>query len=194
VNIDDRLRAASRALKESSIAQVDAATPLREIVLHTGQPVGHGPTTVLPDPPDRPQEPPMPLAPSPPSAARGRPRPQRLALAVNLLLVLALGITIGIAATYRQDAASTASTASTAPTIPAASTVVATPMPAANTAVTTRPLPQTTPEVPETCLDAAELADEVIARLNRNQRDNRLSVALRDYTIASQNCRRAASP
>jgi hypothetical protein len=191
VNIDDRLRAASRALKESSIAQVDAATPLREIVLHTGQPVGHGPTTVLPDPPDRPQEPPMPLAPSPPSAARGRPRPQRLALAVNLLLVLALGITIAIAATYRQDAASTASTA---PTIPAASTVVATPMPAASTVVTTRTLPQTRPEVPETCLDAAELADEVIARLNRNQRDNRLSLALRDYTIASQNCRRAASP
>jgi hypothetical protein len=123
----------------------------------------------------------------------GAPRAQRLALAVNLLLVLALGITIGIAATYRQDAASTASTASTAP-IPAASTVVATPMPAASTVVTTRPLPQTRPEVPETCLDAAELADEVIARLNRNQRDNRLSVALRDYTIASQNCRRAASP
>jgi hypothetical protein len=178
VNIDDRLRAASRALKDSSIAQVDAATPLREIVLHTGQPVGHGPTMVLPDPPDRPQEPPMPLAPSPPSAARWRPRPQRLALAVNLLLVLALGIAIGIAATYRQDAASTAGTAP----IPAASTVV------------TRPLLLTRPEVPEACLAAAELADEVIARLNRNQRDNRLSLALRDYTIASQNCRRAASP
>jgi hypothetical protein len=178
VNIDDRLRAASRALKDSSIAQVDAATPLREIVLHTGQPVGHGPTMVLPDPPDRPQEPPMPLAPSPPSAAPWRPRPQRLALAVNLLLVLALGIAIGIAATYRQDAASTASTAP----IPAASSVV------------TRPLLQTRPEVPEACLAAAELADEVIARLNRNQRDNRLALALRDYTIASQNCRRAASP
>jgi hypothetical protein len=178
VNIDDRLRAASRALKESSIAQVDAATALREIVLHTGQPVGHGPTTVLPDPPGQPQEPPIPFTPSPPSAARWRPRPQRLALAVNLLLVLALGIAIGIAATYRQDAASTAGTAP----IPAASTVV------------TRPLLLTRPEVPEACLAAAELADEVIARLNRNQRDNRLSLALRDYTIASQNCRRAASP
>jgi hypothetical protein len=120
----------------------------------------------------------MPLAPSPPSAARWRPRPQRLALAVNLLLVLALGIAIGIAATYRQDAASTAGTAP----IPAASTVV------------TRPLLLTRPEVPEACLAAAELADEVIARLNRNQRDNRLAQALRDYTIASQNCRRAASP
>jgi hypothetical protein len=179
VNIDERLRAASRALKDSSIAQVDAATPLREIVLHTGQPVGHGPTTVLPDLPDRPQEPPMPLAPSSPSAARWRRRPQRLALAVNLLLVLALGIVIGIAATHRQDAASTAGTA---------------PIPAASTVVTTRPLLETGPEVPEACLDAAELADEVIARLNRNQRDNRLSLALRDYTIASQACRRAASP
>jgi hypothetical protein len=52
----------------------------------------------------------MPLAPSPPSAARWPRRPQRLALAVNLLLVLALGIVIGIAATHRQDVASTAPT------------------------------------------------------------------------------------
>ena len=36
--------------------------------------------------------------------------------------------------------------------------------------------------------------DEVISRLNRNERDNRLAEALRDYTIASQACRRAASP
>ena len=176
MNLDDRLRAATRALKDSSIAQVDAATPLREIVLHTRQPVRHGPTAVLHDPPDQPQEPPMPLAPSRPSVARGSRRPGRLALAVNLLLVLALGIAIGIAATYRQDAASTA------------------PIPATRTVVVTRPLLQTRPEVPEACLDAAEVADEVIARLSRNQRDNRLAEMLRDYTNASQNCRRAASP
>jgi hypothetical protein len=103
-----------------------------------------------------------------------RRRPQRLALVVNLL-VLALGIAIGIAATYRQDAASSA------------------PIPGART-VATRPLLQATPEVPRACLDAAELADEVIARLNRNQRDKRLSPVLRDYTIASQACRRSASP
>jgi hypothetical protein len=48
--------------------------------------------------------------------------------------------------------------------------------------------------VPEPCLDTAELGDEVIARLNRNQRDNRLFLALRDYTIASQACRKEASP
>ena len=175
MNIDDRLQAASRALKDSSTAQVDAVTPLREIVLHTGQPVGHGPTTAVPDPPDHLQEPLMPLAPSRPSAAWWRRRPQRLALVVNLLLVLALGIAIGIAATYRQDAASSA------------------PITGART-VATRPLLQARPEVPRACLDAAELADEVIARLNRNQRDKRLSRVLRDYTIASQACRRSASP
>jgi hypothetical protein len=175
VNLDDRLRAAGRALRESSIAQVDAATPLREIVLHTRQPVRHGPTAVLHHPPNQPQEPPMPPASSRASVAWWSRRPGRLALAVNLL-VLALGIAIGIAATNRQDAANSA------------------PIPATRTVAATRPLLQTRPEVPEACFDAAELADEVIARLNRNQHDNRLAEMLRDYTIASQNCRRAASP
>jgi hypothetical protein len=49
-------------------------------------------------------------------------------------------------------------------------------------------------QAPEACLEAAAPADEVISRLNRNERDNRLANALRDYTIASQACRRAASP
>jgi uncharacterized protein involved in exopolysaccharide biosynthesis len=75
MNIDDRLRAASQALKESSVAQVDAASRLREIVQRTGQPVAHGRAAVLLD---KPQESPRPLAPSlPPSgkasaAAAGR--------------------------------------------------------------------------------------------------------------------------
>src|SRR5215203_5608972 len=65
MNIDDRLRAASRALRESSVAQVDAASRLREIVRRTAQPVAHGRTAVLLD---EPQESPRPLAPSlPPS-------------------------------------------------------------------------------------------------------------------------------
>ena len=53
---------------------------------------------------------------------------------------------------------------------------------------------RTKTSVPEACLDTAELGDEVIARLNRNQRDNRLFLALSDYTIASQACRKEASP
>jgi hypothetical protein len=53
---------------------------------------------------------------------------------------------------------------------------------------------RTKTSVPDACIDTAELADDVIARLNRNQRDNRLFLALRDYTIASQACRKEASP
>ena len=62
------------------------------------------------------------------------------------------------------------------------------------TALSKPPVPASTVKapVPEACLDAAELADEVIARLNRNQRDNALALALRDYSVASQACRRAA--
>jgi hypothetical protein len=179
MNIDDRLRAASKALNESSVAQVDAASRLREIVRRTRQPVGHGRTAVLLD---EPQGSPRLLALSLPLAAQPRRTPQRLALAVNLLLVLALGILVGTVASQMQQAASTAATQPTNP----ASTA------AASTGVATRPKIQI--QVPDECLDAQELADEVIARLDRNDRDQRLFTALRDYTIASQACRRAASP
>ena len=47
--------------------------------------------------------------------------------------------------------------------------------------------------VPEACVDASELADEIISRLNRNQRDNTLALDLTDYSVASQACRREAS-
>ena len=56
----------------------------------------------------------------------------------------------------------------------------------------TPPRPQVS--VPEQCVETAELGDEVISRLTRNVRDERLFLALRDYTIASQACRREASP
>jgi hypothetical protein len=52
---------------------------------------------------------------------------------------------------------------------------------------------RTTTRVPEECLEAAELADEVISRFNRNKRDNALALALRDYSVASQACRREAA-
>ena len=55
------------------------------------------------------------------------------------------------------------------------------------------PATVTKTSVPETCKETAELADEVISRLTRNIRDNRLAEVLRDYTIASQACRREAS-
>jgi capsular polysaccharide biosynthesis protein len=67
MNIDDRLRAASKALKESSVAQVDAASQLREILRRTGQPVAHGRTAVLLD---KPRESPRSLAPSLPASGK----------------------------------------------------------------------------------------------------------------------------
>jgi hypothetical protein len=57
---------------------------------------------------------------------------------------------------------------------------------------TAAPKPKTS--VPQSCIDTAELADEVISRLDRNDRNQRLFSALRDYTVASQACRREASP
>jgi hypothetical protein len=70
----------------------------------------------------------------------------------------------------------------------------ATPTSQAPATPTTQPKPRTVVSVPDTCVEAAELADEVISRLTRNIRDNRLAEMLRDYTIASQACRREASP
>jgi hypothetical protein len=52
---------------------------------------------------------------------------------------------------------------------------------------------KTVKSVPEACVDASELADEIISRLNRNQRDNTLALDLTDYSVASQACRREAS-
>jgi hypothetical protein len=72
MNIDDRLRAASRALKDSSVAQVDAASQLREIVRRTGQPVAHGHTAVLRD---EPRESPRPFAPSLPLSGKASAAP-----------------------------------------------------------------------------------------------------------------------
>jgi hypothetical protein len=169
MNLDDRLRAAGNALREGSAAQVDAASSLREILLHA-DPVS--------------DEPAGPPGPSPaPRAARLSGRPQRrLALAVNLLLVLALGVAIGSVLQRALDPGP----AAPSPDAPRVSAPGTTP----STVIVT----QTKVVIPDSCLDAAELADEVIAKLNRNVRDERVFLALRDYTIASQACRREASP
>jgi hypothetical protein len=169
-DLDARLRAAAQALREGSRTQVDAALGLREI-LHT--------TSALADPPDEPAGGATAAPWSPPSGLLRRP--QRLALAVNLLLVVVLGVLVVRVAGEQRDALSGQ------PVTPAtASTMVA---------ATSRPaVTKTVVEVPKACLDAAELADEVISHLDRNQRDQRLFAALRDYTIASQKCRRAAEP
>ena len=171
MNLDDRLRAAGSALKEGSVTQVDAATGLRAIIL-CADPDADAQAAPLDEPTGDPARSLPPPAPPP------LRRPQRLALAVNLLLVMALGAVLVVAVQRDQD------------------TGPLTTVPTARAAATTVPPPSTVtvPSVPEQCIETAELADEVIARLNRNIRDERLFLALRDYTIASQACRRQASP
>jgi hypothetical protein len=119
-----------------------------------------------------------PVLPPAPAVERGRPRWQLVGMA--LLLVL-LGTLFGwaLAQGGDDDAPPRAATATTAPAEPS---------------TTTAPRVVTRVSVPEQCVETAELADEVISRLNRNVRDERLFLALRDYTIASQACRREASP
>jgi hypothetical protein len=164
--LDHRLYAAGNALREASATQVDAASSLRVILLHT-------------DP--APEEPDGQPAPSAPATSLLRRPQRRLALAVNLLLVLALGVGFLVGVQRGKDLGHLTQV----PT-PSASTAVPSP---------TRPVPaRTVTSVPEQCIKAAELADEAISRLNRNVRDERLFLALRDYTIASQACRREASP
>jgi hypothetical protein len=175
--LDERLRAACGALREASAAQVDAATGLREIL--------HGARAVADD-----QAPPVgdpsglagATSPGPPGKRLFRAS-QRLALVVNLLLVVALSVVlVGVVSNRREP-------------VPAAPVTTATTI--VRQAQARAPVPastlQTRTRVPEECLDAAELADEIISRFNRNQRDNTLALALRDYSVASQACRREAT-
>ncbi len=61
-------------------------------------------------------------------------------------------------------------------------------------AVITRTIVRDKPVAPPACLEAARRADETMDMLVRNVRDRRLSLALKAYTVASQACRREASP
>jgi len=124
-----------------------------------------------------------PALPPPPAVERERPRWQLVAAAALLVL---LGTSFGWAIAQAGDDAPPAA-------LPPVTTA-ATPTTAADPTTTTPPETVTVPSVPEQCVETAELADEVISRLNRNIRDERLFLALRDYTIASQACRREASP
>jgi hypothetical protein len=58
--------------------------------------------------------------------------------------------------------------------------------------------PRTPPETrfvaPPACLQTARLGDQVFALLTSNVRDRRLADAMKAYTLASQACRKEASP
>ena len=163
--LDHRLYAAGNALREGSATQVDATSALRVILLHT-DPV-----------PEEPEQQPAPSPSSPATSLLRRPQ-RRLALAVNLLLVLVLALGVGFLIGVQRGQGAPAPTVQASTAVPS-STVIVT---------------RTVTSVPQQCVETAELADEVIAKLNRNVRDKRLFLALRDYTIASQACRRQASP
>lgn len=169
--LDHRLYAAGNALREGSATQVDATSALRVILLHA-DPV-----------PEEPEQQPAPSPSSPATSLLRRPQ-RRLVLAVSLLLVLVLALGVGflIGVQRGQDIGGHLTPV---PTARAGTAVPST----THAAVT-----QTVTSVPQQCVETAELADEVISRLNRNVRDERLFLALRDYTIASQACRRQASP
>ena len=53
---------------------------------------------------------------------------------------------------------------------------------------------KTKPVAPPACLETARRGDESIDLLLRNVRDRRLSLAMKAYTVASQACRKEASP
>jgi hypothetical protein len=137
-----------------------------------------------PDEPDEHERPrqaalPAPPAAPPPTTVPARPR---WWWAAALVLLFVAGTAFGwLLPRGDSGAASPPSAQVTSPTT----------APAPTTQSTAKP--ETRTSVPESCVEAAELADEVISRLNRNIRDNRLALALRDYTIASQACRREAS-
>ena len=121
---------------------------------------------------------PRPALPAPPAAAPTRPR---WLWAGALALLFLAGTAFGWI--LSGDGGSDTPPATQAPP----TTVQATAPPTPSTVI------RTVPSVPDECVDAAELADEVISRLNRGQRDNALALALRDYSVASQACRREAS-
>jgi hypothetical protein len=127
-----------------------------------------------------------PLLPPAPPVARsplGIPARARWWLAAALVLLFVAGTAFG-SILSRGDGGSDSPSSSGAATATSRAQATAPPPPATVTKTS----------VPQTCVDTAELADEVISRLTRNIRDNRLAEMLRDYTIASQACRREASP
>ena len=135
------------------------------------------------EPDDEHQPSPRSALPAPPAAAPAAPPRPRWFLAGALVLLFLAGTGFGWVL-FRGDGGSDTPPATQAPPTTAAQAVAP---PPPSTVI------KTVPSVPEECVDAAELADEVIARLNRNQRDNTLALDLRDYSVASQACRREAS-
>ena len=116
------------------------------------------------------------LPPAPPLDQPARPRWQWLAA---VALIFALGTGLG----YLLPRSGAGTQPAPSPPQPSATTPAAPRTSTARSAV-----------VPRACLETARRADETIALLVRNVRNQRLARALRAYTLASQACREEASP
>jgi hypothetical protein len=123
------------------------------------------------------------LPPAPPVEAPARPGWQWIAAAA---LIFVLGTGFGYLLT-RSDAGDP-------PGTPSAKAAPATRPPA--TTLAPNPPPVTRLVAPKACLDTARKGDEVFALLSSNVRvnDRRLAEAMKAYTLASQACRKEASP
>jgi hypothetical protein len=119
---------------------------------------------------------PTPQQPSPPPVAE----PPRQGPTWRLVLVLAaLAVLLGGGVGYLLHRPATALAAS-----PAATSVV----------TRTVTVPKVKVVAPASCRKTAELGDQLVDLYTRNIRDRRLSLALKAYTLASQACRKEASP
>jgi hypothetical protein len=132
------------------------------------RPLAQAPPTAPPEQPAPPDQ-----QPTPPDQQPTRPRWQWVAAVALLLVGTGFGYALPRAGSNDQQ--------------PPPST--------ARPPVSTQPQqPHTVPSVPEVCLETAQRGDEVIALLVINDRSRRLDLALKAYTLASQACRKAASP
>ena len=125
------------------------------------------------------QEQPAAAAPAPPPPAPAR---SRRWLAAALVLVFVAGGAFG----YILPKGQSDNPDSPPPVAPTLTTRAQVAIPPAS--------PRTRTSVPEACLQTAIKGDQVITLLVANIRDNRLDRALKDYTTASQACRKQASP
>jgi hypothetical protein len=123
------------------------------------------------------------LPPAPPADQPARPRWQGIAAAV---LIFLLGIGFGYVLTR--------SGAGDPPGTPSAKASPTTRPPATTLAPQATPQPEVS--VPPACLETARQGDVVFALLSSNVRanDRRLAEAMKAYTLASQACRKEASP
>jgi hypothetical protein len=142
-------------------------------------PDAHPTTPALPPPLPAPLPVPLPVPVSTPGAGAGGL--SRVVVAGAVAVALLVGVGLG----YALPRAS-APRAATVPRPP--------PGTQAPTASTVAVQPRTVTSVPPSCLETARKGDLTIHLYTINVRDRRLVEALKAYTLASQACRREASP